>query len=85
VDLDAGEIRLDAARVKTGHGRVVPLDKTPGLKALLAALKLRAGGNPFVFGASVKLANGKVRHDYLLAARRAEVYGGNAASFLTSF
>jgi hypothetical protein len=24
-------------------------------------------------------------HDYLLAARRAEVYGGNAASFLTSF
>lgn len=24
-------------------------------------------------------------HDYLLAARRADVYGGNAASFLTSF
>jgi len=24
-------------------------------------------------------------HDYLLAARKAEVYGGNAASFLTSF
>lgn len=24
-------------------------------------------------------------HDYLLAARRAEVYGGNAASFLTAF
>ena len=24
-------------------------------------------------------------HDFLLAAQRAEVYGGNAASFLTSF
>ena len=24
-------------------------------------------------------------HDYLLAARKAEVSGGNAASFLTSF
>jgi fatty acid desaturase len=29
--------------------------------------------------------NAPFGHEYLLAARRAEVYGGNAASFLTSF
>jgi hypothetical protein len=29
--------------------------------------------------------NAPFGHAYLLAARRAEVYGGNAASFLTSF
>lgn len=63
VDLDAGEIRLDAARVKTGHGRVVPLDKTPALAAILVKARLRAGGNLFVFGATVKLDGGKVRHD----------------------
>jgi hypothetical protein len=28
---------------------------------------------------------GPVGHDFLIAAQKADVYGGNAASFLTSF
>ncbi|HVU00376.1 MAG TPA: hypothetical protein VHE30_01440 [Polyangiaceae bacterium] len=59
VDLDAiddggrtiGEIRLDAT-TKTHRGRVVSLEVSPALRRLLAALKLRAGKAPSVFGLS---------------------------------
>jgi integrase len=58
VDLDAldhdgrkvGEIRLKAEATKTMHARTVGLEVSPALKALLAAMKLKAIGSPFVFG-----------------------------------
>jgi integrase len=57
VDLDAldvageraGEIRLGAQDTKTRHGRIVVLEVSPALRALLAALKLRRGGAERVF------------------------------------
>lgn len=59
VDLDladhdgkvVGEIRLGADIVKTKHARTVDLAVTPGLRRLLAAMKLRARAtDTFVFG-----------------------------------
>jgi len=57
VDLDAldsdgrtvGEINLSAATTKTKAGRIVGLEVSPSVRALLVALKLRADG-PHVFG-----------------------------------
>ncbi|HVY27035.1 MAG TPA: hypothetical protein VHB79_10810 [Polyangiaceae bacterium] len=57
VDLEAldndgnavGEIHLTAA-TKTHRARTVGLEVSPGLRALLAALKLRSGGKGLVFG-----------------------------------
>jgi integrase len=51
VDLDAldaqgravGEIRLRAANTKTHHARTIYLEVSPALRAMLAAMKLRAG------------------------------------------
>lgn len=50
VDLDAGEIRLQAEATKTGHGRVIGLDVTPALAAMLTSMKLQAGESRHVFG-----------------------------------
>ncbi len=44
VDLQAGEIRLPAARVKTRAARTIRLDVAPTLLDLLTRLKLRAQG-----------------------------------------
>lgn len=64
VDLDAldsqghvvGEIRLKAAATKTKHARTIGLEVSPALRALLAAMRLRAGRNAeglHVFNAAV--------------------------------
>lgn len=53
VDADGrkvGEIHLRASAVKTGHARKITLDVAPGLRALLAAMKLQAGDDVYVFG-----------------------------------
>lgn len=50
VDLEAGEITLQADRTKTGHGRRIGLTETPALATLLANKKLRAGENEHVWG-----------------------------------
>lgn len=50
VDLDAGVITLGADATKTKHARRITLAETPALAALLAAMKLRAGENRFVWG-----------------------------------
>lgn len=60
-----GEIHLRASATKTGHARVISLDVTPGLRALLAAMKLRAGKSVYVFGDAKPL-----RRDQVEAARK---------------
>lgn len=45
-----GEIVLGAEQVKTGHERAIDLGICPALKRILAAMKLKAGGAPYVFG-----------------------------------
>lgn len=52
VDLRAGEIRLNPARVKTRRGRTIHLDVTPTLWAELQTLKLQAGDSPKVYDLS---------------------------------
>ena len=56
VDLSAhegqGEVVITATASKTRTERAVRLDVSPSLTRLLAALKLRAGGDQFVFGGS---------------------------------
>ena len=52
VDLDAEEILIRPEKSKTGIARRVDLSVSPGLVALLAALRLRARGARFVFGGS---------------------------------
>lgn len=76
VDLEAldndgkpvGEIHLSAA-TKTHRARAVGLEVSPGLRALLAAMKLRSGGKPAasVFGLSrgeAVAAEKRLRADY---------------------
>ncbi|HRK34639.1 MAG TPA: tyrosine-type recombinase/integrase [Candidatus Hydrogenedentes bacterium] len=50
IDLETGEISLDAERTKTGQGRVVGLAETPALAALLAQMKLKAPDAKYVWG-----------------------------------
>lgn len=58
VDLDApddygnagGEVRLTPTATKTRIGRRIDLSVSPALRSLLKAMKLRAGGEPYVFG-----------------------------------
>lgn len=45
-----GEIRLRPENVKTGRARTVALEVSPGLRRILATLKLQSGGGRFVFG-----------------------------------
>lgn len=45
-----GEIRLKAAATKTKHARTIGLEVSPALSTMLAAMKLKAGDGPFVFG-----------------------------------
>jgi integrase len=75
VDLEAQEIRLPHDATKTGHARTIGLRESPALAALLARLKLQAGGSPFVFGSATTDARGKttyhpMRRDVAEAARR---------------
>jgi integrase len=49
VDLEEECIRLDAGRVKTGHGRRIDLDVSPSLLPMLRAMRLRAGKATRVF------------------------------------
>jgi integrase len=64
LDLDAldhdghkvGEIRLRAEETKTKFARTIGLDVTPALRALLVALKLRAGKAEYVFGGAAPMA-----------------------------
>jgi integrase len=71
VDLANECLRLDAAKTKTARGRIVSLTETPYAVSLLAAMRLRAGGNN---------ATGRVfadlTHDGLRAAlRRLPTFG----------
>lgn len=50
IDLEANEITLDACATKTKQARRINLTETPALAALLASLKLRVGGAPYVWG-----------------------------------
>ncbi|MCE9635430.1 MAG: tyrosine-type recombinase/integrase [Planctomycetes bacterium] len=50
-----GEVRLDATATKTHTARRVGLEVAPRLRALLATMKLRARGEPFVFGGAAAL------------------------------
>jgi integrase len=69
VDLAAhegqGEIVVQATACKTGIERAVRLDVSPALRPLLAALRLRAGADPHVFGGVAPLSE-----DRLKAAQR---------------
>lgn len=60
-----GEIVLRASEVKTGHERSIDLGVSPTLRKLLAAMKLKAGGAPYVFGSDKPWTRSKVE-----AARR---------------
>lgn len=75
VDLDAldheghkgGEIQLRGAGTKTRRARTVGLEVSPALRAMLAAMKLRTGGQGRVFGASrgaVTAAKKRLRAEY---------------------
>lgn len=55
--LDQNYIALDdPSGIKTGMGRRISLDETPLLSLMFAALKLRAGDHPFVFGGEAELS-----------------------------
>lgn len=45
VDLDAGEIRLPASRVKTGMARTITLQESPSAIKVLGALRLQTAGD----------------------------------------
>ncbi len=80
VDLEArddhgravGELRLPAAATKTKRARVVDLGVAPGLRQLLAALRLRSGGSGHVF---------PVERSVVEAARRRLVRSFGAPAF----
>lgn len=99
IDLDAldgdskkvGEIHLKAADVKTAQARVVDLSVTPALRALLAAMKLRAGKNRFVFGgrdslpySAVEGARKRLRTEYGAPTFSWQNLRQTTASFLTN-
>lgn len=70
----AGEIRLAASDTKTRRARVIGLEVSPGLRRLLAAMKLRAderASGPYVFGGAEPLG-----YD-LAQAARARLLGTN--------
>lgn len=72
VDLRLGEIHFTACRTKTSRARRVAMDVTPGLWQLLTELKLKSGGQPYVFGADRR----RTRNDTESARRRlVKVYG----------
>jgi integrase len=57
VFLEHGYIALDDTEgVKTAMGRRITLDECPLLSLMLAAMKLRAGPTPFVFGGPTELS-----------------------------
>ena len=66
-----GCIRLLPTAVKTKKRRVIDMAVTPGLRAVLAAWRLRAGDGEYVFGGKVALTKYQIRA--LMA--RLETYG----------
>jgi integrase len=83
VDLDAvdpdgrlcGEIRLRASATKTKRDRIVALEVCPGLRRLLAAMKLRAGRAEFVFSGDAATSGDQVED---ARARLIATYGAPA-------
>jgi integrase len=73
VDLDAldaegrkvGEIRLQASATKTKRWRAIGLEVCPSLRHMLAAMKLQAGSNTYVFDGSAPMSN-----DYADSAKK---------------
>ena len=84
VDLDArdnrghraGEIRLPASATKTSAHRTIALEVAPGLRLLLAVMKLRSAGNRFVFGGNAPLPRTRIE-----AARKRLIGKFGAAAF----
>lgn len=72
------EFVLPAESTKTGHERSIPLDITPHLAHLLAALKLRAGGDAYVFGGPAPLSRDVAEK---ARGRLVRVYGAPAFSW----
>jgi integrase len=72
VDLSSREILLEASRVKTRQGRVIPLDITPSVAEFFAAQRLRSAGAKYVFGGDTALTE-----NWLKTARKrlVEKYG----------
>lgn len=68
IDLDAldaegrtvGEIRLQGTATKTKQWRVIGLEVCPSLRSLLAAMKLKSGGQGYVFGDDKPLPSTRV-------------------------
>lgn len=60
VDLVQWEIRLPHTATKTGHARTISLKETPALHDLLLRMKVKAAGNPFVFGVATTNDQGSV-------------------------
>lgn len=99
VELDAidhegrivGEIRLRADATKTKHARTIGLEVSPALRRLLAALKLRAGRDPFVFGGQdpytvdlIDAARMRLVRDYGAPAFTWQVLRSTCATYLTN-
>jgi integrase len=80
IDLAEGNIYLEATATKTRTARAIGLNITPQLAALLAAMKLRAGSKPYVFGGDEPLSRANIE-----AARERLVaeYGAPAFSWQT--
>ena len=66
VDLSAhegqGEVVITATASKTRTERAVRLGESPSMTRLLAALKLRSGGEPFVFGGSSPVSADRLKN-----------------------
>lgn len=75
IDLEAKEITLDARSTKTKQARRITLTETPALVSLLAALKLRTGDSPYVWGEA------PYRHDLAESARKRLVAEYGAPEF----
>lgn len=75
IDLEAGLISLEAAHTKTRQSRRITLAETPALAALLAALKLRAGNNRYLWGRE------PFRHDLAESTRKRLVRDFGAPAF----
>lgn len=59
-----GLVRISASASKTHADRDIDLSVSPGLRTLLAAMKLRAGEDPYVFGGAAPMPEHDARNCY---------------------
>jgi len=86
-----GVIKLRAAITKTNEARTVGLDVTPGLRALLAAMRLRHRGPGYVFGGAepytvdlVEAARGRLTGEYGAPAFDWQMLRSTCATYATN-